>query len=922
MLKAALPLALALLLTSAAPSHAQDAPDAPPPQPVLDIGTALAPGNSGFFSVPGQARGTATGDPGQYGENVDDQRVMFWDGEDKDGRFAPPTGTPQEPKDGVRLYTGDKGVPVVYGDTAYDTWFGAGYAAGQQRLFLADAVRRSARGTLAELVGPSAVPDDVAVRTLTYSQADYDAMFAALPESSREVITGYAEGLDAWITHVRSTPADLPAEYALLSSLPEPWTVTDTLAAGVLITRTVASAGGDEFREIEALRSLGGLDGLGTFTDLRWQSDEKATVTVPVEEGRFDNAVVPPARRDAVLRASADYALALPGELAEGQGTGAHPEPGLLGGGAAGPLPTAVQAGLARAGEAVSAWARGLHGGSYAFAVAPERTSTGGAMLVSGPQLGYSYPTLLWELEVHGGGYDARGSSVPGLPTVGIGYGKRVAWGLTTGNSKTIDSFIETTRREDGRLQYLHERTWKDADCRTETVRYRAAPGGVPAGPPVLSEDVEVCRTVHGPVVATTPDGAMARSVQYAMYGRELETVNGILAWNRADTLEEFEAGVRQTTWNENVVYADADGRIGYWHPGLFPRRSSGWDSRFPAPGTGEHDQRGFVPFEQLPQSVDPAVGYLANWNNKPAAGWLDEYLDPASSRSAGKAQRVQVIHALLARQPQLSPEALSDTEYRLGVVDQRGPEFLPLLTSLRGQTAEQTAALDLLRTWDGTAYGPGAGTSEGGYTDESVTDGPAPTLFRRFMDDLRDEVLQNLPAELVEQSDEVASHVWDASPADNLVLRVLSPSRSALTPSRDYLGGRSRDQVLLAALDRSVAALTDEYGADPATWRARHPRRPIDSLTGVIGPSLTMPYQDRGSWVHIVAFQAAPAGAPPGAVGPGPGTAAPGTAAPGTAASPRTGSPTLAATGASTLPALTAALLLGALVVVRLRRS
>jgi penicillin amidase len=121
------------------------------------------------------------------------------------------------------------------------------------------------------------------------------------------------------------------------------------------------------------------------------------------------------------------------------------------------------------------------------------------------------------------------------------------------------------------------------------------------------------------------------------MYGRELENLNGILAWNKADTFEQFEAGVRMTTWNENVTYADADGRIAYWHPGLYPVRSASWDSRFPAPGTGEHDFRGTVPFERMPQSVDPRVGYLANWNNKPAAGWIDEYLDAASSRPAAR---------------------------------------------------------------------------------------------------------------------------------------------------------------------------------------------------------------------------------------------------------------------------------------------
>ncbi len=889
-------LVLGLVGVTAAPALAADVP---PVQP-MTVGTALPPGNSGFISVAGQAAGMASGDPGAYGEHVDDQREMFWDGDYKDGRFKAPVGTPEEPKPGVRIYEDDKGVKQVYGDTGYDVWYGAGYAAGQQRLFLADAVRRLGRGTYAELVGSGGVPVDVQQRTLTYSQADYDAMFAALPQASKDALTGYAAGIDAWISHVRTTPADLPAEYALLSTLPAPWTVTDSLAGGVLLTRTVAAAGGDEFREVETLRTLGGLAGLGAFTDLRWQSDEKATVTVPTAEGRFDNAVVPASQRAAVLRRSAAYALALPKELATGPGTGAYPTPEAPTGVG---LPPLVQASVARAAASLVAWGKGLRGGSYAFAVAPERTSTGAAMLVSGPQLGYSYPTRLWEVEVHGGGYDARGSTVPGLPTVGIGYGKRVAWGLTTGNSKTIDSFIETIRRTGGRLEYLHKGTWKPADCRSEVIPYRQAPQGVPAGPPVFTETVEICRTVHGPIVATSADGTKARSVQYAMYRRELETVNGILQWNRADDLAEFEQGMRQVSWNENTVYADADGHIAFWHPGRFPRRSTSWDSRFPAPGTGEHDTRGVVPFDQMPHTVDPAVGYVANWNNKPATGWIDEFLEPASSRSAGKANRIQVIQGLLATQPRLTPEGLRATEYRLGTLDERVPEFKPLLTALAGSTPTQRTALSLLRAWDGTTYGPRAGTSPGEYTDETVTDGPAKTLWVRYMDALRDEVLRSLPKAVVLESDAVGSHVYDASPADNLVLRVLSPSRSSLTPSRDYLGGRTPGAAMLRALDAAVASVTAQYGADPAGWRAPHERRAIDSLTGVIGPSLTMPYMDRGSWVHVVAFtQRVRAVGPP---------------AP---AAPRPGGGRLPATGGAALPAVAGLLLLAAVAVLRRR--
>jgi penicillin amidase len=266
-----------------------------------------------------------------------------------------------------------------------------------------------------------------------------------------------------------------------------------------------------------------------------------------------------------------------------------------------------------------------------------------------------------------------------------------------------------------------------------------------------------------------------------------------------------------------------------------------------------------------MPHAVDPADGYLANWNNKPARRWVDDYLDPASSRSAGKAVRVQTIQLALARQPKLSPTALRTTEFAVGNTDHRYADFQPLLAGVTGRTPVQKQAIALVRAWNGRTYGPGAGTSSTSYDDETVTDGPGPTIFRHFMDDLRDEVLQDLPADVVVAADNRGGHVFDGTPADQLVLRTLVPGKSSLRPSRDYLHGRTTAAVMLAALDRSIAALTKTYGADPAGWRDPHPRSTIDSLTGVIGPSRTMPYQDRGSWVQVIAFDARkPAVAPP----------------------------------------------------------
>src|SRR5439155_221033 len=265
--------------------------------------------------------------------------------------------------------------------------------------------------------------------------------------------------------------------------------------------------------------------------------DPKAITTIPRDEGTFSNQPEPAAGREAVFRQMAQWALTLPQTLAKGAGTGDSPPPppcsqprfggpaggaGGLGAGEVGARPKRWRA------KAVADLQRGivlalqelraaLHGGSHAYAIGPSRTRDGGTLLLSGPQLGYSYPLLLVEYEIHGAGYAARGSSVPVLPVVGIGFSDDVAWGLTTGYSKTSDSFVETicsTAQQQAHAcsanQYFHQNRWKDMSCRNETFHYRAAAEGVPVGPQALSTTAEICRTVHGPVVARDVEAGLA----------------------------------------------------------------------------------------------------------------------------------------------------------------------------------------------------------------------------------------------------------------------------------------------------------------------------------------------------------------------------------------------------------------------------
>ncbi len=830
-----------MLVALLAPPVGASTSDDVPPAAGLTAFSVLPPGESGYYSADAQAQYQADGDASDFGPHVDDQRDMYWSAHRKSADFQKPSGTPVQPMDGVRIYRDPYGVPLIYGDNGYDVWFGAGYAAATDRLFEIDAVRRTARGTLAELAGPSDVPSDLQERTLTYTDAEYDAMLAQLSPAGQDAIKGYAAGVEARIKETQSDPSLLPAEYQVLTTTPADWTVEDTLAAGVYITRFVASQGGAEMDNVASLQQLekkyGKTRGRRAF-DALFPDDNPSAVTTVART--FSN--VPKGDRSAAARArdfrkAASYAEQLPLDIAQGPGTGNTPAPSLD---------------------------LGLHGGSFAYAVSGSRTATGRPMLSSNPQLDYSYPSLLYELEVHGGGYDARGVGVPGIPTVGIGHSAGVAWGLTTGYSKTIDSYIETTRpnpTSGGPPQYFHDGAWHDEDCRTETVHYREAPGGVPTGPPSFSKDYQVCRTVHGPVVATSKDGTLARSVDYAMWKREIQTVEGILDWDRAHSLADFEAGVRKVTWNENAVAADAD-HIGYWHPGLYFRRPAGVDQRFPLDGRGADDAHGFLPFSRMPHVVDPKSGYVVNWNTKPAPGWLDGDLSGSNTRPGGPANRVVVIKQLLSRSHHLTSQGLMRIDTAVGEADMRAPGYLPALLAMRFDqrlSAAQQRALRLLAHWDGRAYAPGApgGSSPSGTKTEDVTDGPAATLFLAVRDAIKRRLFHGLSTELKTRLDTLPAegHQYDVTPMDNLALRVIRPRFAGLPPPTVVVGVKNPAAVLRHALASALATLTKTYGAKPSSWRRHHAVSHLESLTGVVGPSATEPFLDRGSWVQQVAL-------------------------------------------------------------------
>ena len=125
------------------------------------------------------------------------------------------------------------GVPHVFAKSEHDAYFMVGYLHAQDRLFQMDSSRRQANGTLAELLGSSALASDVQLRTLGVRRAAVRSMAAISPES-RATLEAYADGVNAWLA---ANP--LPSEYAALeltkANVPS-WTALDSLAISKLLS--------------------------------------------------------------------------------------------------------------------------------------------------------------------------------------------------------------------------------------------------------------------------------------------------------------------------------------------------------------------------------------------------------------------------------------------------------------------------------------------------------------------------------------------------------------------------------------------------------------------------------------------------------------------------------------------------------------
>jgi len=413
-------------------------------------------------------------------------------------------------------------------------------------------------------------------------------------------------------------------------------------------------------------------------------------------------------------------------------------------------------------------------------------STSGKPLLANDPHLAFGAPGFWYLARLKTPEREIAGGTAPGTPFVVIGHNDRIAWGFTTTGSDVEDLFIEKIDPADpGR--YLVPGGSAAFASREETI---AVHGAAPLA-------LTIRTTRHGPVLSDAlPAGAADEGYVLSLAATFLNdgdsTAEALWGIDRAADWTGFRTALQSfVAPQQNIVYGDAAGTIGFIAPGRMPirKRGNGW---LPVPGwTGDNDWTGFIPFAELPQASNPPSGQFVSANNKIVPERYPYFL----SRDWDLPNRAERIGELLAAAAQQSPAASAAIQAdTLSIAARR---LVPLMTRIvpGGEPGSEMAreAIARLREWD----------------FRMDPDKVEPLLFTAWLREFAHDVF-------VRRLGDAAADYWDLKPEVMIAV---------LTAHPEWCGDRkekaeSCDTLLSTALDAALAELGRAYGPEMLQWQ------------------------------------------------------------------------------------------------------
>jgi acyl-homoserine lactone acylase PvdQ len=706
---------------------------------------------------------------------------------------------------GLRLVYDAYGIPHVYGKTRYDVAFGAGWSTARDRQLLLTLGRGPARAAVADVPnldafslvtsGQSFVPSDEAEALVTKQRHLLVKKYGKKGKQIVSDASAYADGINAYM---EANGIDQP-----------PANANDVIAVTAFIGSIFGAGGGGEAANADLLanlqQELGQQQGYDAWDDVMLADDPEAPTTL---KRRFDY-----------------------GPLTGGKVKGSVVvDPGSIE--SEDPTVPDSAAGAAPARRQASNW----------LIASRQRSASNNALAVMGPQLGYYYPEIVQQIDLHGPGIKAQGAAVPGLAMyILIGRTQNYAWSLTSAGHDVRDVFAEElcepgggtpTRDSD---HYLYK-----GKCRA----FKPFTAGTLNGTPVTYDT-----SVHGSVFATAPiDGTpYALSRERSTFGRDGLNLAALhdMTMGKASTPKRFFKTANEFGFTFNWGYTSRN-KTAYFSSGRLPERARGLDRRLPTLGTGDYEWKGFLSRNEHPHGVGGPGGLLLNWNNQSAPGFMHGDDEPY-----GSVQRVEMFDQWPKKARITDNVGIMN---RAATEDVRSPVWPVVSKVLHGGPAPNARAqqvVDLLDDWV-SRDAPRLDADLDGTWDEA-----GPTIMDNTWRPIAEAVMAPRFGDLLDNLNDVRNlgSLSGESYVDKDLRTQLGEKVKGKYNLR-YCGNGDLDACrasLWDAIDASAAELAADFGSDdPASWRG-------DASTTGFVPGLLpdrFPTTNRPTFQQVLEFQ------------------------------------------------------------------
>ncbi|MFK8908744.1 penicillin acylase family protein [Streptomyces sp. YS-3] len=614
------------------------------------------------------------------------------------------------------------GVPHIKGTTRYGTEYGAGYAAGQDRLWLMDLFRHIGRGELTSFAGGALANQGLEQEfwpQAPYTEADLQAQVDRIRttngprgEQAMADAQAYVDGINAYAKQSKDGRY-FPGEYVLTGKIDaitnigeiQPFKLTDLIALASVVGGLFGGGGGGEVQAALSLQAAqaryGVVEGTKVWESFRERNDPEAVLTV------HDGTSFPYATKPANPQGTAmpDPGTVVPEQLVYDR-TGSA----VTGARADVRVPERLKPlkGIFNNGAVPGFDIGKPRGMSNALLVSGSRTASGNPVAVFGPQTGYFAPQLLMLQEIQGPGISARGASFAGVGMyVQLGRGQDYAWSATSAGQDITDTYAVELCQDDTHYLYRGVCTpmekLEKANAWKPTTADNTAAG---------SYRMQVWRTDYGIVTARAKVGGkqVAYTSLRSTYRHDADSIIGFQMFNDPGFVKDaatFQQAAQHVDYAFNWFYADSR-TAAYYNSGKNPVRNPAVDPSLPIAADRAYEWQGYDPTYNTADYTPPAQhpqsagqDYYISWNNKQAKEYTSAGFGNGSVHRGNLLD--DRVRALVA-QGGVTRSALTRAMAQAAVTDLRGedvlPELLKVIRSAPVTDPQLATAVQQLESW------------------------------------------------------------------------------------------------------------------------------------------------------------------------------------------------------------------------------